>query len=121
MKSSREIGRKRRHERVRKRLRVESERERLTVFRSHLHIYAQIVDDAKGRTLVAASSLKLGAATPAPGQSRRIAQAKAVGLELARQAKEKGIVKVAFDRSGYRYHGRVAALAQGAREGGLEF
>jgi large subunit ribosomal protein L18 len=121
MKTSREMGRRRRHVRVRKTLSGTAERARMTVFRSHLHIYAQIVDDTKGHTLVSASSLKLGAAQSGDGQTRQIAQAKAVGLEIAARAKEKGITVVTFDRSGYRYHGRVAALAQGAREGGLQF
>ena len=121
MKQSRELGRARRHRRVRRKIGGTPECARLTVFRSHLHIYAQLVDDLQGRTLVAASSLKLEAPKAAAGQSRRIAQAKAVGLLLARRAVEKGFLKVAFDRSGYRYHGRVAALAQGAREGGLQF
>lgn len=121
MKSSREVGRKRRHERVRKKTLGTQGRGRLTVFRSHLHIYAQIVDDTQGHTLVAASSLKLEPVQAAKGETKRIAVAKAVGRELAARAKEKGIVKVAFDRSGYRYHGRVAALASGARDGGLQF
>jgi large subunit ribosomal protein L18 len=121
MKDSRETGRRRRHERVRKRVSGSAERARLTVFRSHLHIYAQIVDDTKGHTLVAASSLKQATVQPAEGETRQLAQAKAVGRDLAARAKEKGILQVSFDRSGYRYHGRVAALAQGAREGGLQF
>jgi len=121
MKTNRELGRRRRHVRVRKQLSGTADRARMTVFRSHLHIYAQIVDDTKGHTLVSASSLKLGAVQPGEGQTRQIAQAKAVGLEIAVRAKEKGITSVTFDRSGYRYHGRVAALAQGAREGGLQF
>jgi large subunit ribosomal protein L18 len=79
------------------------------------------VDDTKGQTLVAASSLKLSTVQAAQGETKRIAVAKAVGRELAALAKEKGIVQVAFDRSGYRYHGRVAALASGARDGGLKF
>ena len=121
MKTNREVGRRRRHARVRKQISGDAERGRLTVFRSHLHIYAQIVDDTKGHTLVSASSLKLGQIAPAEGETRQIAQAKAVGRDLAARAKEKGILQVTFDRSGYRYHGRVAALAQGAREGGLQF
>lgn len=121
MKSSRETGRRHRHERVRERVSGTAERARLTVFRSHLHIYAQIVDDTKGHTLVQASSLKLGDVQPAEGETRQITQARAVGRDLAARAKEKGILAVTFDRSGYRYHGRVAALAQGAREGGLQF
>jgi large subunit ribosomal protein L18 len=120
MKETREAGRKRRHARVRKKIQGTTDRGRLTVFRSHLHIYAQIVDDAKGSTLVSASSLKLDV-KPGEGETARIAQAKAVGKALAERAKEKGIESVAFDRSGYRYHGRIAALAQGARDGGLKF
>lgn len=120
MKETREAGRKRRHVRVRKRVQGSAERGRLTVFRSHLHIYAQIVDDSAGKTVVSASSLKLDF-KPAAGESHQIAQAKAVGAALAVRAKEKGISQVAFDRSGYRYHGRIAALAQGARDGGLKF
>jgi len=121
MKKTREVARKRRHARIRRKVRGTPESARLTVFRSELHIYAQLVDDLKGHTLVAASSLKLGKPAPAAGMSRGLAQAKAVGLDLAARAKQQGIVKVAFDRSGYRYHGRIAALAQGAREGGLQF
>jgi large subunit ribosomal protein L18 len=121
MKKSRDSGRKRRHLRVRKKIQGTTERARLAVFRSHLHIYAQLVDDTKGQTLCAASSLKLENVAAGKDGSRRIAQAKAVGRALAESAKAKGIVKVSFDRSGYRYHGRVAALAQGAREGGLQF
>jgi large subunit ribosomal protein L18 len=121
MKKSREEGRRHRHQRVRTKISGTPERARLTVFRSHLHIYAQVVDDTAGHTLVSASSLKQERLQPGAGESRRIAQAKAVGKELAARALEKGIQTVSFDRSGYRYHGRVAALAQGAREGGLQF
>jgi large subunit ribosomal protein L18 len=120
MKETREEGRRRRHTRVRAKVSGTKDRGRLTVFRSHLHIYAQIVDDTTRRTLVAASSLKV-TSQPAQGESRRIAQAKAVGRELGARAKEKGITQVAFDRGGYRYHGRIAALAQGARDAGLQF
>jgi len=121
MKKTRQKGRQRRHRRVRLKISGTAERARLAVFRSHLHIYAQLVDDTSGRVLASASSLKLAGPTPGPKETRRIAQAKAVGHLLAERAKEKGIVAVAFDRSGYRYHGRVAALAQGARDGGLQF
>src|SRR5262245_7624638 len=120
MRETREAGRKRRHVRVRKKIQGTTECGRLTVFRSHLHIYAAIVDDTQRRTLVAASSLKLDF-KPGDGETRQIAQAKAVGRALADRAKAKGIERVAFDRSGYRYHGRIAALAQGARAGGLKF
>jgi large subunit ribosomal protein L18 len=121
MKKTRLQGRQLRRLRVRRRVSGTGECGRLAVFRSHLHIYAQIVDDTRGRTLVAASSLKLGEAARVQGQSRRLAQARAVGLLLAERARGMGIERVVFDRSGYRYHGRVAALAEGAREGGLKF
>ncbi|WP_018111306.1 50S ribosomal protein L18 [Thermus igniterrae] len=88
---------------------------RLSVFRSLNHIYAQIIDDEKGETLVAESSLALKL------KGRKTEVARQVGLALAEKAKAKGITQVAFDRGPYKYHGRVKALAEGAREGGLEF
>jgi large subunit ribosomal protein L18 len=88
----------------------------LAVFRSVKHIYAQIVDDTKGHTLVAASSVEKELTVAGNREG-----AKSVGAKLAERAKEKGISAVVFDRGGFRYHGRVAALADGAREGGLEF
>jgi large subunit ribosomal protein L18 len=95
-------------------------RPRLSVFRSSQHIYAQVIDDAQGVTLVAAGSndkdLKASLKTGAT-----VAAAKAVGAALAAKAKKKGVTKVAFDRSGYMYHGRIKALAEAAREGGMEF
>ena len=111
----------RRKQRVRNRLRtVSGGRLRLSVFRSSKHIYAQVIDDAKGETLVAASSidktLKDGLKTGAD-----IAAAVAVGKLLATRASEKGITSVVFDRGGYLFHGRVKALADAAREGGLSF
>jgi len=111
----------RRKQRVRNRLRtVSGGRLRLSVFRSSKHIYAQVIDDAKGETLVAASSidktLKDGLKTGAD-----IAAAVAVGKLLATRASEKGITTVVFDRGGYLFHGRVKALADAAREGGLAF
>ena len=121
MSSVRLQGRRRRHARVRSRVTGNAARARLSVFKSKTHMYAQIVDDTKGQTLVAASSLKLGAVPPAEGESRGLAQARAVGQLLAERAKEKGIQQVVFDRGGYRYHGRVAALAESARKGGLQF
>jgi large subunit ribosomal protein L18 len=103
--------------RIRKRVVGSLERPRLSVFRSGRHIYAQVIDDLRGTTLVAASSRDpLG--TPPGG---KLSVSTAVGKLLAERAKQKGIVKVAFDRGGYRYHGRVKALADGARAGGLEF
>ncbi len=105
-----------RHERLRKHLRGTQERPRLAVYRSLGHIYAQIIDDSTGHTLVAASSKEK---TVTKGGNKE--GAKAVGLELGRRAKEKGVTAVVFDRGGFRYHGRVASLAEGAREAGLEF
>ena len=94
------------------------QRVRLSVFRSSQHIYAQIIDDLAGKTLAAASSLE----KDARGETgANVAAAKAVGARLAERAKAAGISQVAFDRSGYKYHGRVQALAEGAREGGLDF
>ena len=117
------------HERIRRKLRGTAERPRLAVFRSVAHIYAQVIDDNQGRTLVAASSLdKAGAAKPAKGAKGKakssggnVAAAKAIGKLVAERAKEKGIKKVVFDRGGYLYHGRVKALADAARAAGLEF
>jgi large subunit ribosomal protein L18 len=110
----------RRERRVRTNLRRKTERPRLTVFRSGRHIYAQVIDDAKGATLAAASSLdkdlKAGLKTGADKEA-----AKRVGLLLAERAKAAGVEAVVFDRGGYLYHGRVKALADGAREGGLQF
>lgn len=92
------------------------ERPRLTVFRSNRHIYAQLIDDRAGHTLVAASSLR----DELDGDSA-VEVSRAVGKVLAERAKENGIERAVFDRNGYRYHGRVKALAEGAREGGLKF
>ena len=106
-----------RHMRIRNKINGTAERPRLTVFRSLKHIYAQIIDDTKGITLVSASSLD----KDFNGYGGNIEGAKAVGNMVAKKALEKGIKAVVFDRGGYIYHGRVAALAEGAREGGLEF
>ena len=95
-------------------------RARLTVFRSSQHIYAQLIDDAKGATLAAASSLEKAMRESAK-TGANIAAAKAVGKLIAERAKEKGIKDVVFDRGGYLYHGRIKALADAAREGGLNF
>jgi large subunit ribosomal protein L18 len=105
-----------RHDRLRKKLAGTPERPRLAVFRSLKHIYAQIIDDTTGTTLVSASNLDKGIET-----TGNIDGAKKVGEVLAQRAKEKGIKSVVFDRGGFRYHGRVASLADGAREQGLEF
>jgi len=105
------------HKRIRRRLHGTAERPRLAVFRSIAHIYAQIIDDAQGKTLVEASSV--GKESTAKGGN--IAGAKAIGALVAQRAKEKGIAKVVFDRGGFAYHGRVKALADAARAAGLEF
>ena len=105
-----------RHRRVRSRVFGTKQRPRLSVFRSASHIYAQLIDDENGRTLAHVSSLKL-----ASSGMKKIDVAKRVGEELAAAAKKKGIEKVSFDRGGYAYHGRVKALAEGARAGGLKF
>ena len=112
------VARKRRHARVRKRVRGTSDRPRLAVFRSNKHITAQIIDDRAGTTLAAASSTEVAMRASAHGN---ITEAKQVGALLGERAKEKGITTVAFDRGGYLYHGRIAALADAAREAGLEF
>ena len=144
MHSASEYKRWRRHKRVRNRVIGTPERPRVCVFRSNTHIYAQIIDDTAGRTLVSVSSLKLdapaaAAAAPAAAKpagkgkkakdaeavaiaaGRKTTLAREVGRLLAEAAKEKGVSKVAFDRGGYLYHGRVAALAESARKHGLDF
>jgi large subunit ribosomal protein L18 len=118
--ASRNVVRRRIHLRSRTRVRGLTQSPRVNIFRSSAHIYAQINDDTRGHTLVAASSrdpevrktIKTGG---------NVAAAKAVGLELAKLAKSAGITRVVFDRGGYAYHGRVKALADAAREGGLKF
>ncbi len=106
-----------RHKRVRGKVSGTPERPRLNVFRSETNIYAQIIDDTKGVTLVSASSLEKGF----EGPGSNCEAAKKVGEAIAERAKAKGIDTVVFDRGGYLYHGRVKALAEGAREGGLQF
>jgi large subunit ribosomal protein L18 len=108
----------RRHLRVRKKVNGTAERPRLVVFRSLKHIYAQIVDDDQHKTLVGVSSKSEGLAKDKPG---KVGMALAVGKLAAARAKDLGIKRVVFDRAGYHYHGRVKAIADGAREGGLEF
>ena len=108
-----EEQRYRRHLRVRKKVTGTGERPRLVVFRSHKHIYAQLVDDVSHQTLVTVGDNGLS--------GKKSEKATQVGKTLAEKAKAAGISKVTFDRAGYRYHGRVKALADGAREGGLEF
>jgi large subunit ribosomal protein L18 len=117
---SRNVSRKRRHRRVRSKISGTPERPRLNVFRSSRHIYAQLIDDGAGRTLVAASTLDPQLrAEKAKAKGREAARE--VGALLAMRALDKGIKEVVFDRGGYLYHGRVKALAEAAREKGLNF
>ncbi|HFA50257.1 MAG TPA: 50S ribosomal protein L18 [Bacteroidetes bacterium] len=119
MKFKKENRRRRIHYRVRNKIKGTAERPRISVFRSNKEIYAQLVDDRNGHTLLAASSLDAGVV---PDTSiNKTEQAKLVGKALAEKAKSANIEKAVFDRGGYLYHGRVKALAEGAREGGLQF
>lgn len=117
---SRSLARERRHERVRKHVSGSAERPRLNVFRSLAEIYAQVIDDESGQTLASASSIDHDLRVKMGGK-KKSEQARLVGLTVAERAKAKGITKVVFDRGGYQYIGRVKALADGAREGGLDF
>lgn len=119
-KEPKNVARLRRHARVRKALEGTPERPRLNVFRSQKHIYAQIIDDQSGATLSSASTLDPEVRGKA-AKGNDVGAAKVVGELVARRALEKGIKQVVFDRGGYLYHGRVAALAGAAREAGLEF
>jgi len=146
IKNESDSRRRRRHSSIRRRLIGTPERPRVCVFRSNEHIYAQIIDDSTGRTIASVSSLGLEVTPPAPPaaqeapagdegkkkgkgkaakpakrEGHKTLQARAVGRLLAETAKEKGITMIAFDRAGYLFHGRVAALAQAARENGLNF
>jgi large subunit ribosomal protein L18 len=112
-------ARRRRHARVRKRVSGTADRPRLAVFRSSVHIYAQVIDDRRGRTLAAASSVDPDVRTDGPGTKSE--RAKKVGALVASRAVAQGVKQVVFDRGGFLYHGRVKALADAAREGGLEF
>jgi len=114
MKRTKKEARLKRKIRIRKKIRGTAERPRLVVFRSNRYIYAQLVDDTEGKTLTSFSSLVLG-------KNLTKETAKEVGLKIAELAKEKKVEQVVFDRNGYIYHGRVKALAEGAREGGLKF
>ncbi|MDR0445784.1 MAG: 50S ribosomal protein L18 [Oscillospiraceae bacterium] len=116
-KSDTNARRLKRHKRVRGRLAGIPERPRLNVYRSGSNIYAQIIDDTAGVTLASASSVEKGF----DGSGSNCAGARRVGLAIAEKAKAKGVTAVVFDRGGYLYHGRVRELAEGAREGGLEF
>ena len=114
------VARYNRHRRVRLKVEGIASRPRLCVFRSLNHIYAQVIDDSQGHTLVSASTLDPEARSDADGKSKT-GKAELVGLLLAKRALDKGINQVAFDRGGYKYHGRVKALAEAARQGGLKF
>ena len=115
---ARRTGRNRRHFRLRKRVAGDASRPRLAVYRSNTHIYAQVIDDREGSTLASASSTE---AAFTPADDGKIGAAKSVGQLVAERAKEAGVSKVVFDRGGNRYQGRVQALADAAREAGLEF
>ena len=116
----REEQRQRRHQRVRAHVSGTPARPRLNVFRSLTHIYAQVIDDLSGTTVCSASTVDPELKTDMAGK-RKTEQAKVVGRAVAARAKAKGVTQVVFDRGGYQYHGRIKALADGAREGGLEF
>jgi len=115
------IARERRKKHIKKRVVGTRQRPRLVVFRSLNQIYAQLIDDLSGKTLVSASSNSQGISAEIAVAKTKTEKAKAVGKFLAESAKKKKISRVIFDRSGYLYHGRIKALAEGAREGGLEF
>jgi large subunit ribosomal protein L18 len=108
------------HRRIRKKISGTPERPRLAVFRSQAHIYAQVIDDGTGKTVCSASSLDETLKKDAK-RGANVASAKAVGTLIATRAKEKGVLAVVFDRGGFQYHGRIKALADAAREGGLKF
>ena len=110
-----------RHRRVRKKIQGTSAKPRLSVFRSLKHIYAQVIDDTTGTTLIAISTETPAVRDKLEAGMNRITQSKLVGQALGEKAKEQGISHIAFDRGGYLYHGRVKALADGVRESGLEF
>lgn len=113
--------RERRHKRVRAKVNGTAARPRLNVFRSSAHIYCQIIDDVKGHTLVAASDLEDDVRERAGDDAAKVARARIVGEVIAQRAKEAGVDAVVFDRGGFLYHGRIKAVADGAREGGLKF
>jgi large subunit ribosomal protein L18 len=119
--TTRRLGKARRHFRVRKKVAGTAVRPRLVVTRSTRHITAQVVDDLAGHTLASASTLELRKGSPSFADGDKSALARQVGALVAQRAKDKGIAAVVFDRGGNKYHGRIAALADGARENGLEF
>ncbi|NWF49394.1 MAG: 50S ribosomal protein L18 [Ignavibacteriaceae bacterium] len=107
--------------RIRKKISGTTDKPRLTVYRSLNNVYAQLIDDSTGKTIAAASSLSKELAESLKNQKGKISKSKLVGNLIAKKAKEKNIEVVVFDRNGYRYHGRIQAIAEGAREGGLKF
>lgn len=115
-----EKARKRRHRRIRRKISGTQDRPRLNVYRSTDHIYVQVIDDVAGRTLLSASTLEKELSADLDGKNKKD-QATTVGKTIAQRALDAGIKEVVFDRGGYLYHGRVKALADGAREGGLKF
>jgi large subunit ribosomal protein L18 len=119
--NTKEKQRERRHLRLRKRVEGTTDRPRLAVYRSLTQIYASIVDDTTGKTLAAVSSLTKDLKPKVKSAKSKIERSKLVGMAIAERAKAAGVTKVRFDRAGYLYHGRVKALADGAREGGLSF
>lgn len=120
-KLNKNASRQQRHNRVRKRVEGTPERPRLNVYRSTNNIYAQVIDDRAGRTLASASTLDASLRQDKKGSGGNVAAAQTVGKLVAERAKAAGVTKVVFDRGGYLYHGRVQALADAAREGGLDF
>jgi large subunit ribosomal protein L18 len=120
MAKKKRVARERRHRRVRRHISGTAERPRLNVFRSLTHIYGQVIDDVAGHTLVSASTVDPEIRDMVGGKEKS-EQARIVGEVLARRAQEKGIKKIVFDRGGWAYHGRIKALADGARSAGLEF
>ena len=120
-KTSKDKTRQKVHTRIRKKLAGTTERPRLNVYRSVNHIYAQVIDDAEGKTIVSATSVKKAGKGEKRPTGGNVSSAKEVGKLIAERAKQKGIKKVVFDRGGYLYHGRIKALADAAREAGLEF
>jgi large subunit ribosomal protein L18 len=116
--ASRGAARRKRHDRIRLRVEGSESRPRLAVFRSNIHIYAQVIDDGAGRTLAAASSVEKELRG---SKSTKTEEAAVVGRLIAERAKSAGVERVVFDRAGFRYHGRIKSLADAAREAGLEF
>jgi large subunit ribosomal protein L18 len=119
--SRKKQSRKKRHRSLRKRVEGTAERPRLAVFRSTRHIYAQVIDDLLQKTLAGTSDLALGEKAARETEKDKKVLAKKVGAAIAKKCLDKGIDKVVFDRAGFKYHGRVSALADGAREAGLKF